>query len=104
MTVCNKIEEEPFPMQRDNGYWLRRSRRWIFERCLAKNRDSPEQRREWREGIYDQVREVMSIQGRLSIERMCVLAMVSRAGFYRSLQKRGPEVEEKESVIALQSK
>ena len=27
----------------------------------------------------------MSLQGSLSIERMCYLAQVSRAGFYRSL-------------------
>jgi len=35
----------------------------------------------------------MSLQGSLSIERMCYLAQVSRAGFYRSLQERLP-VEE----------
>ena len=32
----------------------------------------------------------MSLQGNLSIERMCQLAQVSRAGFYRSLQERLP--------------
>ena len=36
----------------------------------------------------------MSRQGRLSIERMCDLAQVSRAGFYRSLQKHQPVEEE----------
>jgi len=30
------------------------------------------------EGIYDQIREVISLQGSLSIERMCELAQVSR--------------------------
>ena len=29
-------------------------------------------RKHWREGIYDQIREVMSMQGNLSVERMCV--------------------------------
>jgi transposase InsO family protein len=32
----------------------------------------------------------MSMQGKLSIERMCQLAGVSRAGFYRSLEERQP--------------
>ena len=50
----------------------------------------------WREGIYDQIREVMSMQGSLSIERMCQLAGVSRAGFYRSLQERAPVEEDME--------
>ena len=36
----------------------------------------------------------MSRQGRLSIERMCDLAQVSRAGFYRSLQEHQPVEEE----------
>jgi transposase InsO family protein len=36
----------------------------------------------------------MSSQGRLSIERMCQLAPVSRAGFYRSLHQTQPLEEE----------
>ena len=36
----------------------------------------------------------MSRQGHLSIERMCHLAQVSRAGFYRSLQADQPIEEE----------
>ena len=41
------------------------------------------------------------MQGGLSIERMCELARVSRAGFYRSLQERLPGEEDVEvrSVI-----
>jgi putative transposase len=38
----------------------------------------------------------MSMQGNLSIERMCQLASVSRAGFYRSLQEREPVEEDME--------
>jgi transposase InsO family protein len=38
----------------------------------------------------------MSLQGKLSIERMCQLAQVSRAGFYRSLQEQQPVQEEME--------
>ena len=41
----------------------------------------------------------MSVQGSLSIERMCQLVPVSRAGFYRSLQERRP-VEEAMDVRA----
>ena len=44
----------------------------------------------------------MSLQGSLSIERMCQLALVSRAGFYRSLQERQPVKEEMEVRSAIQ--
>jgi putative transposase len=36
--------------------------------------------------MYQQIREMMSLQGNPSIERMCRLAGVSRAGFYRGLE------------------
>jgi transposase InsO family protein len=42
------------------------------------------------------------MQGRLSIERMCQLAEVSRAGFYRSLMERNPEDENMEVRSAIQ--
>ncbi len=35
-----------------------------------------------------------SVQGKLSVERMCMLAEVSRAGFYRWLEKKSPAAEE----------
>ena len=44
----------------------------------------------------------MSLQGSLSIERMCQLAQVSRAGFYRSLQARLPVEEEMEVRSTIQ--
>jgi len=44
----------------------------------------------------------MSLQGGLSIERMCQLAQVSRAGFYRSLQQQQPAEEELEVRSAIQ--
>jgi len=34
------------------------------------------------------------MQGKLSVERMCALSAVSRAGCYRSLQEREPDLEE----------
>lgn len=44
----------------------------------------------------------MSLQGSLSIERMCHLAQVSRAGFYRSLQEREPVRAEMEVRSAIE--
>ena len=43
-----------------------------------------------------------SLQGKLSVERMCGLADVSRAGFYRWLQKRQPRGEETVLRAAIQ--
>jgi putative transposase len=43
-----------------------------------------------------------SLQGKLSVERMCRLAEVSRAGFYRWLQRKEPGVEETAVRAALQ--
>jgi putative transposase len=45
----------------------------------------------------------MSMQGSLTIERMCGLAQVSRAGYYRSLQQQAPVEEEMEVRSAMQS-
>jgi transposase InsO family protein len=44
----------------------------------------------------------MSLQGKLSVERMCQLAQVSRASFYRSLQEQEPDREEMELRAAIQ--
>ena len=44
----------------------------------------------------------MPMQGSLSIERMCQLARVSRASFYRSLQEREPLEESMEVRSAIQ--
>jgi putative transposase len=44
----------------------------------------------------------MSLQGSLSVERMCQLARVSRASFYRSLQQQEPEREEMEVRATIQ--
>ena len=43
----------------------------------------------------------MSLQGNLSVERMCQLAQVSRASFYRSLQEQEPDREEMELRAAI---
>jgi putative transposase len=44
---------------------------------------------------------MMSLQGGLTIERMCVLARVSRAGFYRWLTAEAPAEEEMEVRVAI---
>jgi putative transposase len=44
----------------------------------------------------------MSVQGSLSIERMCQMACVSRAGFYRSLQEQEPVEEDMEVRSTIQ--
>jgi putative transposase len=44
----------------------------------------------------------MPLQGSLSIERMCQLAQVSRAGFYRFLQRQAPAEEEMTTRCAIQ--
>ena len=44
----------------------------------------------------------MSLQGSLSVERMCQLAQVSRAGFYRSLEQQAPDESEMELRSAIQ--
>jgi transposase InsO family protein len=44
----------------------------------------------------------MSLQGSLSIERMCLQASVSRAGYYRWLKAGSPAEEEMEVRVAIQ--
>jgi len=56
----------------------------IFQGCLAKNRGSSPGEQKLCERHLRQIRGVMSMQGSLSIERMCYLAR-SAARFYRSL-------------------
>jgi putative transposase len=46
---------------------------------------------------------MMPLQGSLSIERMCQLAQVSRAGFYRYLQGRAPVEEDMEVRSTIQA-
>ena len=88
------LKKEVVPAEGGPGRQSARS--GFFQRGLAKSRgSSPTQRKQWRSGIYDYITEVMpSLQGQLSVERMCTLTQVSRAGFYRWLQRKQPGVEE----------
>jgi putative transposase len=67
----------------------------FFQRRLAANRKSrPQEQRIWQADIYEYIRGVVSLQGSLGIERMCHLAGVSRAGFYRHLRASDNHEEE----------
>jgi len=41
---------------------------------------TPTEQRLWQDDIHDQIREVMSLQGSLSIERICELVPDNRPG------------------------
>ena len=63
----------------------------FFRGCRAKDRgETPEEKQLWRDGIYTEIRGWMQSQGGLSIVRMCDLAIVSRASFYRHWEKEAP--------------
>jgi hypothetical protein len=76
------------------------SRSGFFQTSLAKSRSSAStELLSWRQGIYDEIRARVPLQGDLSVERMCQLTQVSRAGFYRYL-RAGWQTEEE---VALRS-
>src|ERR1700690_3919464 len=78
------------------------SRSGFLTRCVAQNRGStPAQQRLRRDCIYEQV-QVMQSAAHLSIESMCRLGQVSRAGFYRHWQQREPRAEQTELRAAIQ--
>ncbi len=68
----------------------------------APRTNSHESRRLWRDGIYDQLREVIPLQGNLGIEGMCERTTVSRASFCRSFHKQQPVEEELQVRSAIQ--
>jgi putative transposase len=56
----------------------------------------PAGRRVWRDGIYAIIEAMTSPmrQGELTVDRMCALAGVSRAGYYRHWSASAPRQEE----------
>ena len=54
-------------------------------------------------GVQSTALYLMSMQGKLSIERMCQLACVSRAGFYRWLQEPEPVEEDMDVRSTIQT-
>jgi putative transposase len=63
---------------------------------------SPGERRQWRFSVYAEIQAQTNTQGKLSVEQMCWLAQVSRAGYYRSLLEQHPEEESMEVRAAIQ--
>ena len=75
----------------------------FFRQCLAKNRgETAAERRQWRDSIYAEIRSRVQSQGGLTIEQMCELARVSRAGFYRHWLEKEPSAAEMELRDAIQ--
>jgi hypothetical protein len=97
LKACSNRTTEASPCGEDVGSGF-------FAGCLAASRGStPAEHRQWREGIHAQIRGVMPMQGSLSVERMCRVAAVSRASFYRWLEPSPPVEEEVEVPEAIQA-
>jgi transposase-like protein len=75
----------------------------FFGRCLAKNRgDHPGQRKRWQENVWAEIRGQMESQGELSLLRMCGLAEISRASFYRQWERQAIQSLDQELCDAIQ--
>ena len=77
-----------------NGYWRTRWWRWIFFIGALQKVEARRQRTDISGEKASTTKFEMPLQGSLSIERMCQLAQVSRAGFYRFLQSQAPAEED----------
>ena len=64
----------------------------FFSASLAAHRGVAPDR--WRDGVYAFIQARAQPQGALTVERMCALAQVSRAGYYRHWQASAPRQEE----------
>lgn len=72
--------------------------RFFQTRLTASRGTAPEARTDFRPGVYEQIRQVGGQQGELTVERMCTLAAVSRASYYRHLGPQ-PADDEEESRL-----
>src|ERR1035441_3394327 len=73
------------------GPWGAKRGTGFFRRCLAQDQgDTPAEKHLWRDSIYSEIRRGVQAQGGISIVRMCELAVVSRAGFYRQWEQQEP--------------
>ncbi len=52
--------------------------------------------------MFAEIRSRERVQGGLNVERMCQLAGVSRASYYRQLEEKAPQEEEMEVRAAIQ--
>ena len=83
-----------------NARWPAASGAGFFQGCLAAYRGvTPAERRSWRDGVFAQIQAMTGPQGlgsatRISVERLCRLAEVSRASFYRHWHETAAGSEE----------
>src|SRR5215470_18347398 len=67
----------------------------FFQASLAASRGvAAAEAKAWRNGVYALVQAMTQQQGSLTVERMCALAQVSRAGYYRHWQAAAPRSAE----------
>ncbi len=68
----------------------------FFQGCLAQDQGrTPEHHQLWRDSVYAEIQAwAQQRQGKLTVERMCYLAQVSRAGYYRNLAVADPPRED----------
>src|SRR5207247_7947016 len=68
----------------------------------ARQGATPAERRAWRHSVFALIHAMTPPQGALSIERMCTLAGVSRASYYRHWRHVAPRREQTELRDVLQ--
>src|SRR2546428_2565572 len=75
----------------------------FFQTSLAARAGAtPAERRAWRQSVFALIHAMTPPQGALSIERMCALAGVSRASYYRHWRRAAPPREQIELRDVLQ--
>src|SRR5207237_3262840 len=74
-----------------------------FQTSLAARQGAtPAEQRAWRQSVFALIHAMTPPQGGLGIERMCALAGVSRASYYRHWRRVAPHREETAVRDALQ--
>src|SRR3989441_712269 len=75
----------------------------FFQTSLAARAGAtPAERRAWRQSVFALIHAMTPPQGALAIERMCALAGVSRASYYRHWRRAAPRREQIELRDVLQ--
>src|ERR1035441_9894457 len=88
---------------RDRGGVGQNAGKRFFSKCLAQGQGrTPAEYRNWRLSIYDVIRSRAPEQGTLGVERMCHLAVVSRASYYRHWEEVAPDEAEMAARVSIQ--
>jgi hypothetical protein len=77
-----------------NGCWRTRWWKWIFFKSALQKVEARRRKNDISGDKASTTKSEMPLLGSLSIERMCQLAQVSRAGFHGYLQGRAPIEED----------